>query len=94
MQNLKIKNIFVYFAILLSISAPFTSFASDMWSETPDFNHESKIKSVITETVTYNKNLPLINMWAETPDLSEEKKFLVTLHVDKVLAAVGSEDLT
>lgn len=74
MKKLKTKNIMLYFAIILWISTPFTSFASDMWKETPNLNHETKIESVINEIAIFTSNLPLIDMWAETPDLSKEKK--------------------
>ena len=62
------------FAILLLVSAPFTSFASDMWSETPDFNHDSKVDSMVSGAATFSNNNPGIDMWDETPDLSKEKK--------------------
>ena len=74
MNKLNFKNIMLTLTVFLLISAPFTSFASDLWSETPDLNHETKFESAITQPATLTNNPQLIDMWAETPDLSEEMK--------------------
>ena len=74
MKKLTIKNTILAFALLLLISAPFTSFASDKWSETPDLKNDSGIEAIVSGPATFSVKNPAIDMWDETPDLSIEKK--------------------
>ncbi len=74
MKKLAIKNMTFTFVILMFISAPFTTFAADMWNETPELNHDSKIESVVNSPTAFNYSTSVIDMWAETPELSKEKK--------------------
>ena len=74
MKKLIINNTILTFALLLLMSAPLTSFASDMWSETPDFKHDSGIDTLVSGSATFSIKNPAIDMWDETPDLLKEKK--------------------
>jgi hypothetical protein len=74
MKKLAIKNMTFTFVILMFISAPFAVFAADMWNETPELNHDSKIESVVNGPTASNYGTSIIDMWAETPELPKEKK--------------------
>jgi hypothetical protein len=56
--------------VIMFTMVPFTDFAADKWSETPDLNNDSEIVSMITRWATFNQKNPVIDIWAETPDLN------------------------
>ena len=67
------KKLTTLLSLILFAVIPLTSYAADMWAETPELNNNN-VPTVVTGSSTFTYVSPGVDMWAETPNFQTDRE--------------------
>ena len=73
MKPLQNKKLITLLSLMVFAVISPTTYAADMWAETPDLNN-NMVPTLVTGSSTFTYESPEVDMWAETPNFLTDRK--------------------